>query len=53
MHGGKGGAPTGERNGNFKTGLHTNELVEVRREVAGILRAAREHLRTLKEDRAD
>ena len=53
MHGGKAGAPFGERNGSFKTGLHTNELVEIRREVACILRAARNHLRMLKERDAE
>lgn len=47
MHGGKGGAPRGERNGNFRHGLHTNELVALRREVANILSAARKHLREL------
>lgn len=51
MHGGRAGAPKGERNGNFKTGLHTNELVEVRREVAGILRGANKFLKTLKSER--
>jgi hypothetical protein len=41
FHGGKAGAPTGERNGNFKFGLHTNEIVGLKREIAGIIRSAR------------
>jgi hypothetical protein len=32
LHGGRAGAPTGERNGNYKTGRHTKEAVEQRRE---------------------
>jgi hypothetical protein len=31
MHGGKGsGAPSGERNGNYRTGQYTKEMIEVR-----------------------
>ncbi len=47
IHGGKGGAPKGERNGNYKFGLHTNEIVGLKREIAGIVRAAREHLKEI------
>ncbi len=47
IHGGKGGAPKGERNGSYKSGLHTNEIVGLKREIAGILRAARHHMRSL------
>ncbi len=46
-HGGKAGAPKGKRNGNYKSGLHTNEIVAIKREIAGILRSARQHLRDL------
>lgn len=47
MHGGRAGAPKGERNGNYKSGLHTNEIVGLKREIAGILKAARRHLKGL------
>ena len=33
-HGGKAGAPPGERNGAYRHGLHTAEMVEARREIA-------------------
>ncbi len=41
MHGGRAGAPKGERNGAFRHGLETNEAIEVRREVAALNRAWR------------
>ena len=47
MHGGKAGAPKGERNGNYKFGLHTNEVVGLKREISGVLRAARQHMKDL------
>lgn len=47
MHGGKAGAPRGERNGSYKDGLHTNEIVALKREIAGIIRTARQHLKEL------
>jgi hypothetical protein len=44
MHGGaKGsGAPTGNRNGRYRTGQYTQEMVELRRMVMRMLRAAAE-----------
>ena len=47
MHGGTAGAPKGERNGNYKFGLHTNEVVGLKREISGVLRAARQHMKDL------
>lgn len=41
MHGAAGGAPTGSRNGRFRTGLHTRETVGLRRLVATLAREAR------------
>lgn len=40
MHGGaKGvGAPKGERNGSYRTGIHTAEMVELRRVVSRMAR---------------
>lgn len=47
IHGGKAGAPKGERNGSYKSGEYTNEIVGLKREIAGILRAARKHMKNL------
>ena len=48
IHGGKSpGAPKGERNGSYKFGVHTNEIIGLKREVSGILRAARKHMKSL------
>ena len=47
MHGGKAGVPKCERNGNYNSGLHTNEIVDLKRQIAGILRNARMHLKDL------
>ncbi len=49
MHGGaKGsGAPKGKRNGAYRHGLHTAEMVEAKREIAAINRAWRELRRSL------
>lgn len=41
MHGAGGGAPSGPRNGRFRTGLHTAEAVALRRLVAVLGREAR------------
>lgn len=38
MHGGKGGAPSGERNGNYKDGRHTKERLQAERESAARVR---------------
>jgi hypothetical protein len=40
MHGAGGGAPTGKRNGRYRTGLFTAELVEARRGIRALTRAA-------------
>jgi hypothetical protein len=42
FHGARGGGPKGERNGAYRNGLHTVEVVAERREVAELLRRARE-----------
>ncbi len=41
MHGGRAGAPKGERNGAFRHGLEANEAVKARRELAALNRAWR------------
>lgn len=41
-HGAGGGAPKGERNGNYKTGLYTREAVAERRMLSALLRLSRE-----------
>src|SRR5690348_16023249 len=38
VHGGKGGAPTGERNGAYRTGHYTAEAKTVRREQRTLIR---------------
>lgn len=47
MHGGaKGiGAPKGERNGAYRTGMFTAEMVELRREVNRMVRASNAAIR--------
>lgn len=42
IHGGKAGAPKGERNGNYKHGLFTQEMVAERAHFRVLLREARE-----------
>ena len=42
MHGARGGAPTGERNGRYRTGLFTAEMRELRRIIRDLTRAARD-----------
>ena len=41
VHGARGGAPKGKRNGNWRHGGCTNEIVELRRAVSELLREAR------------
>lgn len=41
-HGAGGGAPTGERNGNFKTGNYTREAFALRKDIAALLRQSRD-----------
>jgi hypothetical protein len=41
FHGARGGGPKGERNGAYRTGLHTAESVAERRAVAEMVREAR------------
>ena len=47
FHGAGGGGPKGERNGNYKHGLYTNEAIEERRALLALLRASRESLDAL------
>jgi hypothetical protein len=42
MHGARGGAPKGERNGNFRHGRRTQELMDLVRDVNAMARWARE-----------
>lgn len=42
MHGAGGGAPSGVRNGNFRTGYWTKEAIEVRRQVARLILGSEE-----------
>ena len=41
-HGAGGGAPKGERNGNYKTGHYTQEAVAERRMLAAFLKLSRD-----------
>ncbi len=49
MHGGaKGsGAPTGERNGNYRHGYYTKEALADRRDTAELIRSCRELMDSL------
>lgn len=40
-HGAGGGAPKGEKNGNYRNGLFTREAIAARREMAAFLKLAR------------
>jgi hypothetical protein len=40
-HGAGGGAPTGERNGNYKSGHYTREATALRRDISALLRGSR------------
>jgi hypothetical protein len=42
MHGARGGAPEGKRNGNYKHGGRTKEVINAGREVNALLRYIRE-----------
>ena len=42
MHGARGGAPKGERNGRYRTGLFTTEMKELRRLIHALTRVARD-----------
>ena len=42
MHGAGGGAPKGERNGRYRTGLFTAELIEARKQVRTLVKLDRE-----------
>jgi hypothetical protein len=46
LHGGKGGAPRGERNGAYRTGRHTAEAKAERRELRLLLRELRDLIRS-------
>ena len=41
LHGGKGGGPTGERNGAFRTGRYTAKAKAERREQRALIRELR------------
>jgi hypothetical protein len=41
MHGGRGGAPKGKANGNYKTGRFTAEVVKASRYVRALAQLAR------------
>jgi hypothetical protein len=41
MHGARGGAPTGKRNGNYKHGCRTKEAIASMRETAELIRMVR------------
>jgi hypothetical protein len=45
LHGGKGGGPTGKRNGAYRTGHYTAEAKAERRESRLLLKAVRDLLR--------
>ena len=42
MHGAGGGAPKGKRNGRYRSGLFTAEMMEARRLVRALTRATKE-----------
>ena len=42
MHGARGGGPKGERNGAYKHGAFTVEAINLRREVAALLKSIRD-----------
>jgi hypothetical protein len=44
VHGGKGGAPKGERNGNYQTGRYTAEAKAERRQMRALIREVRRWL---------
>jgi hypothetical protein len=47
MHGGKGGAPRGERNGQYRHGRCTIEAMEMKREARAAARQVRELIKML------
>lgn len=47
MHGGKGGAPHGKRNGNYRNGRYTMEGIAQRRQLRHQARAERQKLMAL------
>src|SRR5215207_8763473 len=42
MHGAGGGAPKGKRNGRYRTGLFTAEMIEARQQVRALVTLARD-----------
>ena len=42
FHGARGGGPKGKANGAWRTGAHTNEMLEIRRAISVMTRQARE-----------
>ena len=51
FHGAGGGGPKGTHNGRYKHGLATKEAIQMRREIAALLRASRTALAALPEER--
>jgi hypothetical protein len=49
FHGAGGGAPKGKHNGAFRTGLHTEEMRAMRRELWDLICAARTAVRGLRD----
>ena len=47
MHGGKGGAPSGERNGNYRHGNYTQEAIAARKARVAVGREEMARLREL------
>ncbi len=47
FHGARGGAPKGNMHGRYKHGMFTNESIERRREVAGLIRQCRETMEAI------
>ncbi len=45
LHGGRAGAPSGQRNGKWRHGGETKEAASQRRALRRLLRQAKEHLR--------
>ena len=48
LHGGKGGAPNGERNGAYKTGRYAQEVKRERMRQRAIVREVRRIIQTIR-----
>lgn len=47
FHGARGGAPTGDRNGAYRTGLHTKQAIDERRQTRALIQECRDLLRSI------